>query len=157
MRIRLIFVVVLLSVLFFAFASSAAAQSTYQKGVLFGLSSDPGQFFLGGHIDLKELTNKISFRPGVEVGAGDGLFLTSLNGEAVYYPKGKEHDWLPYAGGGPALVGQLFHGGHGDSKVGGGFNFTGGIQERKGLFVEIKIGAWDSPRFKAGIGWTWTR
>jgi hypothetical protein len=152
---RRVLVVFLFSVLLLAFASSAAAQSVYQKGVLFGLSGSPGQFFVGGHIHLKEITSKISFRPGADVGAGDGLFLASLNGEAVYYPKGTNRDWMPYAGAGPAFVVQAFRGGRGDSGVGPGFNFIGGIQERKGLFVEIKIGAFDSQRFKAGFGWTW--
>jgi hypothetical protein len=39
--------------------------------------------------------------------------------------------------------------------TGGGFNFLGGIRQRKGLMAEIKIGAIDSPDFKVGIGWTW--
>jgi hypothetical protein len=144
-----------LSALLLVFASSAAAQDGRGVGARAGVSGDPGQAYVGGHIDLKEFTEKLWFRPNVEVGTGDGRVLVLLNGEFVYFWKGRLREWTPYAGGGPALVVQAFRAGQGDSGVGPGFNFVVGIQQRRGLLVEMKIGAMDSPGFKVGIGWTW--
>ena len=142
-------------VVLFAFASSAAAQTDRGVGVRAGVSGAPGQFYVGGHVDLKEFTEKLWFRPNAEVGVGDGLTLVSVNAEFAYFWKGRLREWTPYAGAGPALVVQAFRSGQGNSGVGPGFNFVVGIQQRKGLLVEVKIGAMDSPGFKAGIGWTW--
>jgi hypothetical protein len=148
------FLFLAVSILFLA--TSAAAQSDEaSKGVRAGVSGDPGQFYVGAHLDLKQITDRIWFRPSAEVGNGDGLTLVQLNGEVVYFPKGRSRDWTPFVGGGPSAVGRLFRSGQGDSGIGPGFNFLGGIQERRGLLVEIKIGAFDSPGFKAGVGWTW--
>ena len=138
-------------VLLLVFASAASAQGA-RKGARAGVSGDPGQFYVGGHYDLKEITDRFLFRPNVEVGVGDGFTLVLLNGEFVYFPKGRAREWIPYVGGGPSAVARF---GGGDSGIGPGFNFVAGVQERKGLLVEIKIGAFDSPGFKAGVGWTW--
>ena len=145
-----------LFILLLGFSSSAVAQKKERGvGARAGLSGNPGQFYIGGHLDLKEIRKDIVFRPNVEVGSGDGLFLFSLNAEAVYFWRGRSHEWQPYAGAGPAFVVQAFRSGQGDSGVGPGANFVVGIQQRKGLLVEAKVGAFDSPGFKAGIGWTW--
>jgi hypothetical protein len=147
-----------LSVLLLGFAASAVAADNddHHVGVRAGVSGDPGQFYIGAHMDLKEVTKRVWFRPNLEVGVGDGLTLISLNGEFVYFWKGQQNrHWMPYGGLGPAFVIQAFSAGNGESGVGPGLNFVVGIQERKGLIVEMKIGAFDSPGFKAGIGWTW--
>jgi len=149
---------VFLIVLLVGFASSAAAADNNDDHVGFraGVSGDPGQFYIGAHMDLKEVIKRVWFRPNLEVGVGDGLTLISVNGEFVYFWKGQQNrHWMPYAGLGPAFVIQAFREGRGDSGVGPGLNFVAGIQERKGLIVEMKIGAFDSPGFKAGIGWSW--
>jgi len=153
-----VFVSLFLSVIILVFASSANAADTDADRVGFraGVSGDPGQFYIGVHRDIKEVMNQLWFRPNLEVGNGDGLTLISLNGEFVYFWKGrKNRHWMPYAGLGPAFVVQAFREGRGDSGVGPGLNFVGGMQERKGLVLEVKIGAFDSPGFKAGIGWSW--
>jgi hypothetical protein len=55
-----------------------------------------------------------------------------------------------YLGGGPALV----IGDHNDdTDVGGGFNILVGVQHRKGLFAELKVGFNDSPDIKFGVGY----
>jgi hypothetical protein len=153
---RRVFVSLLLSVLLLAFASSAAAEDKDDRmGFRAGVSGSPGQFYVGGHMDLKEVYSKLWFRPSLEVGNGDGLTLISLNGEFVYFWKGRDRHWKPFAGMGPAFIVEAFRSGHGDSGVGPGWNFLAGIQERKGLLIEVKVGAFDSPGFKAGIGWSW--
>jgi hypothetical protein len=144
-----------LSVFLLVFASPVAAQEKPVIGALAGVSGDPGQFWVGGHMELREVMSRVWFRPAAEIGAGDGLVLFSLDGEFVYHVKNSSPNWTPYVGLGPALVVQAFREGRGDSGVGAGINFVGGIREHKGLLAEIKIGAFDSPGFRVGIGWTW--
>ena len=133
---------------------SAAAQSGF--GVRAGASSTPDQFYLGAHLD-RGISERFWFRPNAEVGVGNGLTLFSLNGEFVYdMPIKSSNRWVPYLGGGPAfLIGTVRTPFGRVTDTGGGFNFVGGIRQRKGFMGEIKIGAIDSPEFKLGIGWTW--
>src|SRR5262245_55024811 len=96
-----ILVSLFLSVLLLCFAESvmAADNEDHHVGVRAGVSGDPGQFYIGGHMDLKEVRSRLWFRPNVEVGVGDGLTLISLNGEFVYFWKGQQNrHWMPYAG-----------------------------------------------------------
>ena len=136
-------------------ASTASAQKGY--GVRAGASSDPDQFYLGGHLDVKEVTERFWFRPNAEVGLGNHLTLFSLNGEFVYdMPLKTTTRWVPYVGGGPAfLIGTVKTSFGRVTDTGGGFNFVGGIRQRKGFMGELKIGAFDSPDLKMGVGWTW--
>lgn len=144
----------LLSVFMMA-AGSASAQSGF--GVRAGASATPDQFYLGVHADVKEFAENFWFRPNAEVGLGHHLTLFSLNGEFVYdMPIKSSRRWVPYVGGGPAfLIGSVSTPSGRFSDTGGGFNFLGGIRQRKGFMGEIKFGAFDSPDFKMGVGWTW--
>jgi hypothetical protein len=135
--------------------TSAYAQDELQKGAKAGVGGGPGQAWLGAHIDLKYVRDRLLFRPGADIGFGNGSILTSVNGDVVHLFRDRSEEWVPFVGGGPALVVQSFRAGEGDSSVGAGFNFIGGIKERRGLLIEVRLGAWDSPRFRAGIGWTW--
>ena len=143
------------SVLILATAPEAVAQEHRQLGALLGVTGDPGQFYVGGNVELREVKPRVWFRPAAEIGVGDGEALFSVDGEFVYHVKNSSPDWIPFAGLGPALIIQTFRQGGAGTSVGVGLNFVGGIRERKGLLVEVKIGAFDSPGFRAGIGWTW--
>ena len=134
-------------------AEPAAAQS--RVGLRAGISANPEQIYFGGHMDVTEVARRFWFRPNVEVGFGDSQTVAGFNAEFVYrVPTRKE--WNPYLGGGPALVLRTFNGGNrNNTDVGPGFNFVAGLEQQKGLFGEVKIGALDSPGFKLGIGWTW--
>ena len=136
-------------------ATSASAQSGF--GVRAGASATPDQFYFGVHMDVKEIVERFWFRPNAEVGVGNGLTLFSLNGEFVYdIPLKSSTRWVPYVGGGPAfLIGSFSTPSGRVTDTGGGFNFVGGMRQRKGFMGEIKIGAIDSPDFKLGVGWTW--
>ena len=136
-------------------AGSASAQSGF--GVRAGASATPDQFYLGAHVDVGEVVERFWFRPNAEIGFGSGLTLFSLNGEFVYdIPLKSSTRWVPYLGGGPAfLIGTVRTPVGRVTDTGGGFNFVGGIRQRKGFMGEIKIGAFDSPDFKMGVGWTW--
>ena len=61
-------------------------------------------------------------------------------------------------GGGPAL--NIFmhdndNGNGDDTNTDAGLNIMVGVEQRRGLFFEFKIGAIDSPDFKFGVGYTW--
>jgi hypothetical protein len=134
-------------------AQPASAQS--RVGVRGGISVDPEQIYFGGHVDAAEIAKQFWFRPNVEVGFGDSRTVATFNAEFVYRATTRK-EWNPYFGGGPALVLRTIRAGSSrDTDVGPGFNFLAGIEQQKGLFAEIKIGALDSPGFKLGIGWTW--
>jgi len=150
-------VVSLMFLVTFIISAGSAAAQTKGIGIRAGVSASPDQFYIGAHMNVKEIVENFWFRPNAEVGFGDGLTLLTLNPEFVYNLRIKSREWTPYIGGGPSfLVGSFDTGaGHRDTDTGGGFNFVGGIQQRKGFMAEIKIGAFDSPDFKLGIGWTW--
>jgi hypothetical protein len=127
-------------------------------GVRGGVSIDPDQAYFGGHVETVPLVERLHFRPSVELGFGDHRTLLALNGEFVWrFPEGRA-GWTPYAGGGPAINGywydrKVFPDGDADMKA--GFNVLGGFEYAGGLFFEFKVGGFDSPRLKLGVGYTW--
>jgi hypothetical protein len=142
-------------VTFMISAGSAAAQSK-GIGIRAGVSAEPDQFYIGAHMNVTEVVENFWFRPNAELGFGNHLTLLTLNPEFVYNFRIKSSKWTPYVGGGPSLlIGSVDTPNGRSTDTGGGFNFVGGIQQRKGFMAEIKIGAFDSPDFKLGIGWTW--
>jgi hypothetical protein len=128
-----------------AFAQSGA-------GIRAGVSGDPNQFFIGGHIETRPVADHLTFRPNAEIGFGSGETLITINLEFAYHVPIKHHPWSFYAGGGPAAVIRAA-GSNGDSGFGGGFNFLLGLQARQGFFTELKIGVIDSPQIKFTVGY----
>jgi hypothetical protein len=135
-----------------AVTSKAEAQSV---GVRAGASVDPDQFYIGGHVETPAIVDHVHLRPNLEVGFGDHVTLVAVNIEAVYkYPLHRS-PWTLYGGGGPAINYYNFENDVSDTE--GGFNFVGGLENDRGLFFEIKFGAWDSPDLKFGVGYTFGR
>lgn len=135
-----------LIVVFALLAAPAAAQAV---GGRIGVSTDPDQFYFGGHVETAPLVDRVHFRPNVEIGIGDDTTLVALNFEFVYrFPS--QQPWTLYAGGGPAL--NIVDTDR-DTETEGGFNIVLGVQHRSGLFTEIKVGALDSPNVKFGVGY----
>ena len=143
-------------------ASAASAQivpierTTF--GVRAGVSADPTQFVFGGHLETRPLTRHITFRPNLEIGLGDRESIIAANFEFVYWIPISSKPVRVYLGGGPALVITDFHEDHPnfpfpEADVGGGFNLVAGLQHRRGLFGEIKVGFIDSPGFKFTVGY----
>jgi hypothetical protein len=129
-------------------AQPAAAQ--VRAGVRGGLSIDPDQVFVGGHIETAPLIDRVRFRPNVEVGFGDDVTLTAFNFEFVYaFPS--RGPWHVYAGGGPSV--NFFRvGGHNNTD--GGFNLLVGAENSRGLFFEGKIGVASGANAKFAVGYT---
>jgi hypothetical protein len=127
-------------------ARPAAAQD---PGVRVGASSDPDQFYFGGHLETAPLVERLRFRPNVEIGIGDDATVAAFNFEFAYsFPSARP--WNLYVGAGPAL--NLVDTDRG-SDARGGFNILVGAAHRDGLFAELKVGAIDSPDLKFGVGY----
>ena len=133
-----------------AFSSSAAAQSS-GGGLRAGVSGDPDQFYFGGHFDTGFLLERLSFRPNVEVGLGDDITTVAANFEFVYWFPLSGEPWSIYTGGGPSLNVYEFND---NTETEPGFNLLVGIQHRRGIFAEFKLGLIDSPEVKFGIGFS---
>jgi len=129
-----------------------AASAQVTGGLRAGLSIDPDQFYVGGHLETNPIVEHLVFRPNAEIGFGDDVTLAAFNFEFVWKFPRRRSDWGFYAGGGPAINFYQFDGPNDDTEA--GFNFVGGLENRKGLFFEFKIGVDDSPDFKFGVGFT---
>ena len=127
-------------------AVPAAAQTV---GVRAGVSVDPEQFYFGGHAQTPPLVDRLHFRPNIEIGVGDDTTITALNVEFAYQFRSPEA-WNVYAGAGPAL--NIIDSGR-DTDAEPGFNLLVGLAHEDGLFAEVKVGAFDSPRLKFGVGY----
>jgi hypothetical protein len=129
-------------------ATPAAAQD---PGIRGGISIDPDQFYFGGHLETAPLVDHVHFRPNLEIGFGDDVTLLAANMEFVYKFSSRRDANL-YAGAGPALNIYMFDN---NTETEAGFNFLVGVETRRGVFFEFKIGAMDSPDLKFGVGYTW--
>ena len=118
-------------------------------GIRAGASVDPDQFVFGFHYETSPLVDRLHFRPNLEVGVGDGSTLLAFNIEFAYHFQSRR-PWNLYAGGGPALNVELKEG---EDHTGGGFNLLVGIEHRRGLFGEVKVGTIDSPDLKLTVGY----
>jgi hypothetical protein len=131
-------------------ALPAAAHAQQGFGVRAGYSSDPDQFYFGGHAGVGPLVSHLWFRPNVEIGLGNNVTTIALNAEVAWWFPSKGA-WKPYLGAGPALN---IYDSDGGSDTEGGVNFLFGVEHRGGFFGEFKVGAFDSPEIKFGIGYT---
>jgi hypothetical protein len=125
-----------------------------QYGVRAGVSGEPDQFYVGGHLETGPVVEALWFRPNLEVGFGNETTLTAVNIEFAYKVPVRPRVWHLYVGGGPALIIARHRG---DTDAGGGFNLLFGAEHRGGLFAEIKAGFADSPGFKFGVGYNFSK
>ena len=126
-------------------------------GLRLGAGADPDQFHFGAHLVTDPLIDRLAFRPNLEIGVGNNLTTIAANFELAYSVPLPKLDSSAYIGAGPALNIYRFGGSQnrsGETDTGGGFNILLGLEHRKGLFGELKVGAIDSPEFKFTIGYT---
>lgn len=152
-----------LVILIFGSSSVSAdeiSESIWGWGPRVGLSLDPDQVVVGGHVDFGRIAKHVRFQPNAELGIGDDLTIFALNFDANYRFNEKWDSWSPYLGGG---IGVSFvsydNEGLGDgSDSDFGASLLGGIE--RGLksgnrfFLEAKLGLVDSPDLKLMVGWT---
>lgn len=130
----------------------APAAAQVAPGLRGGVSVDPDQVYVGGHIETDPLVESLVFRQNVEIGFGDDLTLAAFNFEFLWKFPRRGSQWGFYAGGGPAINLYQFEGPADDTEA--GFNFVGGLETTRGFFFEFKVGAHESPDFKFGVGYT---
>lgn len=132
----------------FVLLLAAPAPAQVSTGLRVGASSDPDQFYFGGHVETRPLAENLRFRPNVEIGVGHDVTTLAFNFELAYKFAVRQA-WRPYILGGPALI---VYDTDRSTTSRGGFNVGVGLEHRGGLFGEVKIGAIDSPEFKIAIG-----
>ncbi len=131
-------------------SSSAWAQTGF--GLRAGVTADPNQFHFGAHFVSDPLISNLTFRPNLEIGVGSGVTTVAANFEFAYRIPIPKTPASAYIGAGPAL--NIFRHRNDNTDTGGGFNFLIGLEHKKGLFGELKVGALDSPELKFTIGYT---
>jgi hypothetical protein len=136
--------------------SSLASAQGLAVGVRAGASVDPDQFYFGGHVETPAIVDRVHLRPNLEIGFGDDATLIGVNIEAVYKYPLRRSPWIVYGGGGPAINYYNFDDDAG-SDTRGGLNLVGGLEHDRGLFFEVKVGTWDSPDLKFGVGYNFNR
>ena len=139
---------------------SITASSLYAQGgagVRVGLSIDPDQFYFGGHLERGPIVENLWFRPNLEIGIGSDRTLIGLNIEFAYWIALQSSLWNFYVGAGPAINILIFGDGPPgrDNDVEAGFNMLLGFAHDDGFFTELKVGAFDSPDLKFGVGYSW--
>ena len=127
-------------------ALPAAAQTV---GLRAGVSIEPEQFYFGVHVQTPPIVDRLHFRPNLEIGLGNDTTIAAFNIEFAYMFR-SEDAWNIYAGAGPGL--NVLRQDN-DTHAEPGFNVLVGVAHEDGLFVELKVGAFDSPRLKFGIGY----
>jgi hypothetical protein len=148
-RIRVSFLVCLVSLGVISAVAVTPAQAQVSPGVQAGVSLDPDQFYFGGHIETTPLVDRLRFRPSVDIGIGD-VTLVAGNFDFVYtFPASQR--WNLYVGAGPTINWYDYDDG---SDTEGGFNFIIGAKNRERLFFELKVGMEGSPDLKFGVGYT---
>jgi hypothetical protein len=127
-------------------------------GVHGGIGLDPEIIDFGAHATFGSVFKpNLSFRPGIEVGAGEITTFLGINLDFVYgFPSnGTDNGWYPYVGAGPTFG--LSHRGFdtddddveapnrfdfSDTDFNGGMNFIVGMRKPSGVFFEMKATAW---------------
>ncbi len=142
----------------FLFVTTSSLYAQGGAGARVGLSIDPDQFYFGGHLDAGPIVENLWFRPNLEIGIGSDRTLIGLNIEFSYWIPLQSSLWNFYFGAGPAINIFIF-GDDGppgrDNDVEAGFNMLLGLAHDDGFFTELKVGAFDSPDLKFGVGYSW--
>jgi hypothetical protein len=137
----------------------------YRLGVRGATALDPELFMFGAHTQLGPFFNENLFaRPNLEIGFGELTTLLAFNFEGAYRLPvvSRTSRWNIYAGGGPALnwshrnfVEETDRGkiDFGDLDLDVGFNFLLGIQQREGMFLELKSSAYSLPTIRFILGY----
>ncbi len=140
--------IVLLTIILCLLAGSATAG---QYGLRGGLTVDPDQFHIGGHLDLGLVADPMRVVPNVEVGFGNDLTVVAFNCDFIYdFP---QNAWSL---GGEVGLNMVDHKDF-DSNTDVGLSILGnyrvGLNSGKILILEAKLGLIDSPDAKFTVGW----
>lgn len=110
-------------------------------GLAYPIQRSPGSAALA--------TSRYDISNRLEIGLGDETTIAAFNVEFAYQFRSPEA-WNVYAGAGPALN---IIDRERETDAEAGFNVLVGVAHEDGLFAELKVGAFDSPRLKFGVGY----
>jgi hypothetical protein len=131
--------------------SATTTVSAQGVGLQGGFSIDPEQGYVGSHFETRALVDRLHFRPNIEGGFGQDRTLATLNFEFLYKFPLEGTAWTLYQGTGPSIVFERFAD---ETDVTGGVNVVFGVAHASGFFTEFKVGAYNAPNLKFGIGYT---
>lgn len=124
----------------------------YRMGVRTGVALDPEVLLAGVHAQFATGINRnFVFRPNVEFAWGELTTMFAINLEGIYRFT-RQGNWVPYAGLGPGF--NFIHQGlqrsdrsvdFSDFDYDGCLNLLGGIENRNGLFFEMKASVYARP------------
>ena len=141
----------------------------FRLGVRAGIAMDPELILIGVQSQIGPFFNKnVYFRPNVEFAWGEVTALFALNPEVIYrLPSSSSRNprWAPYFGAGPGfnflhqnferngVSGKRIDFGEFHSDV--GLNLIGGLQNRSGMFMELKTTVYSdpSPTLRLAVGY----
>jgi hypothetical protein len=124
----------------------------FNVGARTGVALDPELVLVGVHAQFATGFNRnVIFRPNVEFAWGELTTMFALNLEGVYR-FGRQGRWTPYVGGGPGF--NFTHAGlrredrnvdFDDYDFDTCLNILGGLENRNGLFLELKTSVYANP------------
>ena len=130
----------------------------YRVGFRAGVALDPEVLVVGVQGQIGPIfRSNISFRPNVEFGFGEVTALFALNPEFIYRlpVSSAQGRWSAYLGAGPGFTflhqnfdrttGEGRRVDFGEFHSSTGLNILGGIQHRRGTFVELKTSVYAAP------------
>ena len=136
-------------------AASVPAHAQSSIGFIGGATIDPQQVYGGVYWQSPDLGGRFHIRPGIDGGAGDGLWLVSINIDLVaLFPLGQSH-WSLLQGGGPTIViATLNDVTNSPKEVHAGASYLFGFAHQKGFYTEFRIGGGGYvANLKMGAGW----
>lgn len=152
-----------------AFGASppAPAPTPTGWGPHLGLTINPDQFTFGFHLLVGADGPGFVWRPGFDIGVGDGATVASVNVDIVRRLPAPPNGWIPFLGGGAGIAFNEFDtprfdsgepDGLGDNfETGLGLNLVGGFERDlvgETVFIETRFGWLDLPELKITAGWT---
>ena len=139
----------------------------WRAGVRVGAGLDPEIITAGVHAKVGPFFHRdVWFRPNVEFGIGEVTTLAALNFEAVYRLPINERSsrWTAYVGAGPGLnfINRDFEEAaagerdidFSDFDFEGSLNILAGVENRNGLFLELKTAAFSRPTVRMLVGYS---
>jgi hypothetical protein len=130
----------------------------WRLGARAGVGLDPELVLFGIHSQIGPIFSRnVFFRPNADFEWGEVTDMVALNLEAVYRMRTTVRGgaWAPYVGGGPSLnfihqsfqtqPGQGRNISFGDFKYQTGLNVLMGVENRRGVFFEIKTSLYSKP------------
>jgi hypothetical protein len=129
-------------------SASAEAQGFAARG---GFNVNPDQVYVGGQYDLGPLVDRVWLQPDADLGWGDGATLVAMSFDVTYRkPLQRNGIWTGYVGGGPAINWYRLDT---YSTADMGVGIVAGVMHPSGMFTDFKVGFFDSPQFRVGIGY----